>query len=116
MKNSEKDIDFGEKGFKKQYRQIDRSARPNAAIDKAMRESKVSFPADAEEIFAVCLETDDAELLVPFKIYRIALRGEYARVIDEHGETAVYPKNFFLPLQLPAETVNALSSAYAHPV
>lgn len=113
MKNSKKDIDFGEKGFKKQFRQIDRSSRPNAAIDKTMRESEVSIFADSEEIFAVCLETDDAGLLVPFKIYRIALRGEYARVIDERGEVAVYPKNFFLPLQLPTETANALSSAYS---
>ncbi len=82
-----------------------------------MRETKVSLSADSkegEEIFAVCLETDDAELLVPFKIYRVALRGEYARVIDERGEVAGYPKNFFLQLQLPAETANALSSAYAH--
>ena len=82
-----------------------------------LRETKVSFSANSgetEEIFAVCLETDDAELLVPFKIYRIALRGEYARVIDECGEVAVYPKKFFLPLQLPKETANALSSAYAH--
>ena len=82
-----------------------------------MRETKVPFSADseeAEEFFAVCLETDDIELLVPFKIYRVVLRGEYARVIDEKGETTVYPKSFFLPLQLPAETVNALSSAYAH--
>jgi len=82
-----------------------------------VRETQVSS-SDAlekdEEIFAVCLETDDAELLVPFKIYLIALRGEYAHVIDEHGEPSVYPKNFFLPLPLPPATVNALSSAYAH--
>lgn len=114
MKNSEKDIDFSEKGFKKQFRQIDRSKRPNAAIDKAMRESEVAVSADSEEIFAVCLETGDAESLIPFKIYRIAPRGEYARVIDETGEAAVYPSSFFLPLQLPAEITNALSTAYAH--
>ena len=82
-----------------------------------LREIKTpSFP-DAqgnEEIFAVCLETDDTELLVPFKVYRVALRGDYVRVFDERGETAVYPKNFFLPLPLPDETINALSSAYAH--
>lgn len=79
-----------------------------------IRETKVPFSpkSEDEEIFAVCLETDDTELLIPFKIYRIALRGEYARVIDEKGEVAVYPKNFFLPLQLPPETVNALSTAY----
>jgi hypothetical protein len=117
MKNSEKDIDFSEKEFKKQFRQIDRSHRPNAAIDKGLLESKVissSNSEETEEIFAVCLETDDTKLLVPFKIYRVALRGEYARVIDERGEAAVYPKNFFLPLPLPAETANALSSAYTH--
>ena len=114
MKHNEKDIDFGEKEFKKQFRQIDRSNRPNAAVEKARRESKVSFPADSEEIFAVCLETDDAERLIPFKIYRVALRGEYARVTNERGETAVYPKDFFLPLPLPTETANALTSAYAH--
>ena len=83
-----------------------------------VRETEIPFSADlesgGEEIFAVCLETDDVELLVFFKIYRIALRGEYARVVDERGETAIYPKNFFLPLPLPAETANALSSAYAH--
>ena len=80
-----------------------------------MRETKVPFSPKSEEneeIFAVCLETDDAELLIPFKIYRIALRGEYARVIDEKSEVAVYPKDFFLPLQLPPETANALSTAY----
>ena len=80
-----------------------------------MRETKVSFSAEreeGEEIFAVCLETDDGKLLVPFKVYRIALRGEYVRVIEEEGEVAVYPKSFFLPLQLPSETVNVLSNAY----
>ncbi len=84
---------------------------------KPVRETKISIPDEPkknEEIFAVCLETDDPALLVPFKIYRIALRGEYARVIDERGEPSVYPKNFFLPLQLSPETTNALSFAYAH--
>lgn len=80
------------------------------------RETKIEIPSespDTEEIFAVCLETDDPALLLPFKVYRIALRGKYARVIDEKGETAVYPKHFFLPLQLPAETADALDSAYS---
>ena len=83
---------------------------------KPMRETKLKIPkkslADSQEIFAVCLETDDHELLIPFKIYRVKLRGEYVCVIDEKGESAVYPGSFFLPLQLPPETVNALSTAY----
>jgi len=81
-----------------------------------MRETKLKmpekFPDDSMEIFAVCLETDDRELLIPFKIYQIKRRGEYVCVIDEIGESAVYPKDFFLPLQLPPEIVNVLSTAY----
>ena len=81
------------------------------------RETKVSVPSDSiqnEAVFAVCLQTDDPQLLIPFKIYRIRLRDEYALVTDEKGEPAVYPKDFFLPLQLPTETADALSSAYTH--
>lgn len=80
-----------------------------------MRETKLKVPKDSgddTEIFAVCLETDDRDLLIPFKVYRIKLRGKYVNVIDEIGESAVYPSSFFLPLQLPPETVNVLSNAY----
>jgi len=80
-----------------------------------MRETKLKVPKnsyDDSEVFAVCLETDDRELLIPFKVYRVKLRGEYVCIIDEKGESAVYPKSFFLPLQLPPETVNVLSTAY----
>ncbi len=83
---------------------------------KPERESTVEIPTNynpnSEEVFAVYLETDDRELLIPFKVYRIKLRGEYVRVIDEQCEVAIYPSHFFLPLQLPAQTINALSSAY----
>jgi uncharacterized protein (DUF4415 family) len=52
MINNEKDIDFGEKEFKKRFKQIDRASRPNAAIDKALRESKnrISICLDADII------------------------------------------------------------------
>ena len=52
MKNSEKDIDFSEKGFKKTFKQIDRVNRPNSAIKKALRESKnrISICLDADII------------------------------------------------------------------
>jgi len=81
-----------------------------------MRETELKMPKksldNTQESFAVCLETDDRELLVPFKVYRVKLRGEYVCVKDETGEPAVYPGNFFLPLQLPPETINVLSTAY----
>ncbi len=80
-----------------------------------MRETKLKVPRDSSddsEVFAVCLKTDDRELLIPFKVYRVKLRGEYVNVIDESDESAVYPRSFFLPLQLPPEIVNILSTAY----
>ncbi len=83
---------------------------------KPVRETKLKLPEkspdETQEIFAVCLETDDRELLIPFKIYQIKQRGKYVCVIDEKGEAAVYPNSFFLPLQLPPETANVLSTAY----
>lgn len=87
---------------------------------KPARETKMEVLKDSdnnsEEVFAVCLETDNSELLIPFKVYRIKLRGEYVRVIDEKGDVAVYPKSFFLPLQLASEAINTLSTAYAQSV
>ncbi len=52
MKNSEKDINFSEKEFKKNFKQIDRANRPNAAIEKSLRESKnrISICLDADII------------------------------------------------------------------
>ena len=81
-----------------------------------MRDGKLKVPKDSHdnsEIFAVCLETDDRELLIPFKVYSIKLHGKYTNIIDEMGESAIYPSSFFLPLQLPPETVNVLSTAYS---
>ncbi len=60
-------------------------------------------PVPTVNVLAVCIETDDPELLVPRKIYEIEVTGEFARVIDEAGEAAVYPAQFFIPLNLPAE-------------
>ena len=40
MKKTKKEIDFSEKGFQKQFRQIDRKNRPNEVINKSLREAK----------------------------------------------------------------------------
>jgi hypothetical protein len=61
-----------------------------------------SFPPPVKAL-AVCVETDDPELLIPRKIYEIEITGDFARVIDEAGEAAVYPARFFIPINLPAE-------------
>ena len=62
-----------------------------------------------ETAFAACLKTDDEALLIPGKIYKIKLGGNRACVIDEEGEVAIYPMNFFLVLSLSPTAENALA-------
>ena len=75
-----------------------------------VRETTVSIAErpKSEDVFAVCLESDDENLLVPMKIYKIGLRGNKARVIDEEGEAAIYPLSFFLVLSLAEEATNLI--------
>lgn len=57
MKKTEKEIDFSEKVFQKQFRQIERKDRPNVAINKALREAKnritIYLDADIVEHFKI---------------------------------------------------------------
>lgn len=77
------------------------------------RETFVKIPkskrSEPEEVFAVCIKTDDEELLVPTKIYKVKLGGNRAMVIDEDGEFAVYPLNFFLVLSLTPSAKSTLA-------
>lgn len=60
--------------------------------------------------FAVCLNTDDPELLIPRKIYEVTpLQSGRVAVVDEAGETAIYPADQFVLLELPREVEEALS-------
>jgi hypothetical protein len=59
--------------------------------------------------YAICIETDDPELLVPRKLYRVTLAGEdYVQVRDEAGETAIYPASCFIFLQLSRDVQRVL--------
>ena len=55
MRSNKKDIDFTEENFKKRFKQISRSERPNAAINKSLQESKnritIYLDADIIEYF-----------------------------------------------------------------
>ena len=74
------------------------------------RETTVSIAErpKSKDIYAVCLESDDEKLLIPLKIYKIGLRGDKARVIDEEGEAAIYPLSFFLVLPLAEEAAKLI--------
>ncbi len=66
--------------------------------------------------FAVCIHSDDADLLTPRMIYQVlpdenAARSNHVRVIDNEGEDYLYPAEYFMFLDLPQEIERALSRA-----
>lgn len=77
------------------------------------RETWVKIPKtpeiERETVFAACLKTDDEKLLIPGKIYKIKLGGNRACLVDEEGEVAVYPMDFFLILSLTPTAESALA-------
>ncbi len=74
-----------------------------------IRKPVVDKNADDDDVFAVCLKTDDDGLLFPKKVYKVKLRGSRVRVIDEEGEVAIYPMDFFLVLSLSPTAQNTLA-------
>jgi hypothetical protein len=70
----------------------------------------------AELKFAVCIQTDDSDLLTPRMIYRVipdetAAKSNHIRVVDNEGEDYLYPADYFMFLDLPQEIARALSRA-----
>jgi hypothetical protein len=66
--------------------------------------------------FAVCVETDDTDLLTPRMIYQVlpdesAARSDYVRVIDNEGEDYLYPAKYFVIVDLPREVERAFLRA-----
>jgi hypothetical protein len=55
--------------------------------------------------FAVCIQSDDADLLTPRMIYQVlpdesAAKSNYMRVVDNEGEDYLYPAEYFMFLDL----------------
>ena len=62
-----------------------------------------------QKVFAICIATDDPELLVPRKIYQVmVLDDDLVKVTDEAGEAAVYPAACFILISLPHEVEKTL--------
>ena len=73
---------------------------------------KVSkLPSAKREGFALCLKSDEPDLLVPMKVYRVKFSSNgYIGVIDEEGEAAFYPPEFFIKLDFSSEVENVLEN------
>jgi hypothetical protein len=66
--------------------------------------------------FAVCVGTDDPDLLTPRMIYQVlpdesAARSDYVRVIDNEGEDYLYPAEYFIFVDLPPDVERAILRA-----
>jgi hypothetical protein len=56
--------------------------------------------------FAICINSDDPDLLTPRMIYEVlpdesAAKSNYIRVIDNEGEDYLYPADYFVVVDLP---------------
>ena len=76
----------------------------------------MSKRATATMKFAVCIQSDDADLLTPRMIYQVlpdesAAKSNFVRIVDNEGEDYLYPAAYFMFLDLPAEIEQALSRA-----
>ena len=82
--------------------------------EKPAREFFIKIPdikPPRKEGFALCVETDDAELLIPSKVYRAwFLPSGRVRIIDEAGEATVYPADFFIYVEFPSEVASVLEN------
>lgn len=63
--------------------------------------------------FALCIENRDCDDLEKSKVYQVlpddaAAREGYLRVVDESAEDYLYPKSYFVFLDLPREAKEAL--------
>ncbi|HWW77388.1 MAG TPA: hypothetical protein VNZ44_18445 [Pyrinomonadaceae bacterium] len=70
----------------------------------------------AETRFVLCIRAGDCEDLEPRKVYQVipddaAAEDGLLRVIDESGEDYLYPRDLFVPVELPRDAEEALTSA-----
>lgn len=71
----------------------------------------VENPKNLEEIWAICLESDDSALLMPRKLYLVKFGENGVWVRDEAGEMTVCGKEDFLPLAFSPEVEELLAVA-----
>jgi hypothetical protein len=71
----------------------------------------VEKPGNLEEIWAICLESDDASLLIPRKLYLVKFGENGVWVRDEAGEMTVCDKEDFLPIAFTPEVEELLAVA-----
>ena len=69
-----------------------------------------------ERSFVLCIENRECEDLEKGKVYQVlpdekARREGYVRIIDESGEDYLYPESYFVPVEIPDNAQEALSTS-----
>lgn len=69
--------------------------------------------SEKKKTFVICIENKDCDDLEKRKIYQVLPDAKsdtegLIRIIDESGEDYLYPKSYFIPLQLTDELKKAL--------
>ncbi len=101
---------------KKDFDELVESAKEGVAIVKGevppSREFRVRLTrlsAKQNRGFALCVKSDEPELLIPSKVYRaVYSSSNLIGITDEAGEAAIYPADFFIKLDFPSEVENVL--------
>ncbi|CAN5336507.1 MAG: hypothetical protein ACR2GW_06240 [Pyrinomonadaceae bacterium] len=103
-----KEKDF--QGFIKTVREAKQILCGEISAARTLTVEVVSPRPQPQTGFAICLHTDDPGLLIPLKIYAATFsQSGFVRIIDETGEAAVYPEDFFLPVSFPKEVEQLLT-------
>jgi hypothetical protein len=63
--------------------------------------------------FAICIRTDDPDLLTPRRVYEVlpdesAAKSRYIRVVDNEDEDYLYPASYFVFVDFPPAVEQAL--------
>lgn len=69
-----------------------------------------------EQLSALCIENKECEDLEKRKIYVVlpddeAAKEGYLRIVDESGQDYLYPKSYFILVELPREAQDAFQVA-----
>jgi len=69
--------------------------------------------------FAICINTDDPDLLTPRSVYEVipdesAAKSRYIRVVDNEGEDYLYPEDYFVFVEFPQAVQRTLRQV-SHP-
>ena len=103
---------------KKNFESLERSVNEASQILRGeltpIREFRVKStrPSEPKAVgFALCIKSDEPELLIPSKVYRARFSSNrHVGVTDEAGEAAIYPSDFFVKLDFPSEVEDVLEN------